>query len=86
MIEQTYTSTPERQLMRAACAREDRAHKQLRSRVATTGRNTLKREFARDDDPCVDLSGGEVEPGTVKRLCGLAGSSKLAAPEWRVKE
>ena len=46
VVEQTYSSAPERQLMRTACSREERAHTQQRSRVATTGRNTLKREGA----------------------------------------
>jgi hypothetical protein len=45
VVEQTYTSAPEHQLMRAACTRENRAHTQKRSRLATTGRNTLKRSF-----------------------------------------
>ena len=30
LVQQTYTSAPERQLMRAACSREDRAHTQVR--------------------------------------------------------
>lgn len=33
--------------MRAAVSREDRSHAKPRSRVAATGRNTLKREFSK---------------------------------------
>ena len=56
VIEQSYNSGPERQLMCAVCSCEDRAHTQLRSRVATTGCNTLKRTF----DRCVDGASGHV--------------------------
>ena len=36
IINQSYNSTPERQLMRAACSPEDRGHTQKRSKLATT--------------------------------------------------
>ena len=82
VIEQSYNSAPERQLMRAACNREDRAHTQQRSRLATTGRNTLKREFKKLNDPRIAL-GSENEPDAIKRLCSAARTNRLGAPEWR---
>jgi hypothetical protein len=45
VIEQGYSSAPPRQLMRWSVSRQERAQTQQRSRVATTGRNTLKRQF-----------------------------------------
>ena len=59
VVAQTYTSAPERQLMRAACAREDRAHTQPRSRLALTGRNTLKRSFDKVEAVAMPSLGGE---------------------------
>jgi hypothetical protein len=82
VVEQSYNSAPERQLMRAACNREDRAHTQQRSRLATTGRNTLKREFKKLNDPRIAL-GSENEPDAIKRLCSAARTNRLGAPEWR---
>ena len=82
VIEQAYGSAPERQLMSAACRREDRAHAQQRSRVAATGRKTLSRTFTKLDDPRVAL-GDVLEPETVKKLCVKAGSLELGAASWR---
>ena len=82
-VEQSYNSAPERQLMRAA-SREDRAHTQVRSRAATTGRNTLKRTFAKAEEEALATLGGAMEPEYVKKLCAAAGTGKLAGDEWRV--
>ena len=72
VITQSYNSTPERQLMRQSCKREDRAHKRTRSRLATTGRNTLARVVpkAENDDPQgIKRPRGDVLAAeTVKRL------------------
>jgi len=72
VITQSYNSTPERQLMRQACKREDRGHKRPRSRLATTGRKTLARVVPKseDDDPQgIKRPRGDVlAVGTVKRL------------------
>ena len=84
VVEQSYNSAPERQLMRAACSREDRAHTQVRSRAATTGRNTLKRTFAKAEEEALATLGGAMEPEYVKKLCAAAGTGKLAGDEWRV--
>ena len=83
-VSQTYTSAPERQLMRAACSREDRAHTQLRSRVATTGRHTLSRTGAKiGAAPAVSL-GGELGSDFVKKMCEAAGSGDRKSALWRV--
>ena len=78
LVEQTYTSAPERQLMRAACAREDRAHTQQRSRVVATGRNTLKRQYDKVNAPEKPSLGGRLELGWVKKQC-VAGASGARA-------
>ena len=83
VVEQTYSSAPERQLMRAACSREERAHTQQRSRVATTGRNTLKREFAKVDAPAKLQLGGALEPAFVKKMAVAARAGDRASALWR---
>ena len=83
VIEQTYTSAPERQLMRASCSREDRAHTQKRSRVATTGRNTLKRSGAKVDAPTPVSLGGELTSEFVKRMCVAAAEGDRQSVLWR---
>ena len=83
VVQQTYSSAPERQLMRAACSREERAHTQQRSRVAATGRNTLKREFAKvDAAPTLQL-GGELEPAFVKKMAVAARAGDRGSALWR---
>ena len=68
-VVQGYNSAPERQLMRAACFREERAHTQKRSRVATTGRNTLARSVPKAELAELPALGDVLEPECVKRLC-----------------
>ena len=68
-VVQGYGSPPERQLMRAACFREERAHTQKRSRVATTGRNTLARSLPKAEMAALPALGDALEPERVKRLC-----------------
>ena len=67
--------------MRAACSREDREHAQLRSRVATTGRNTLKRTFDKLDAELLPQLGGALEPEFIKKMCIAAGAGESA--DWR---
>lgn len=83
VVSQTYESAPERQLMRAACSREDRAHTQSRSRVATTGRNTLKRSFAKVDLASMPRLGGDLEHNFVKTMCVAAGKRDRQSAAWR---
>ena len=83
VVEQTYSSAPERQLMRAACSREERAHTQQRSRVATTGRNTLKREFDIVDAPAKLQLGGAPQPAFVKKMAVAARAGDRASALWR---
>ena len=83
VVEQTYSSAPERQLMRAACSREERAHTQQRSRVATTGRNTLKREFDIVDAPAKLQLGGALQPAFVKKMAVAARAGDRASALWR---
>ena len=82
-VEQTYTSTPERQLLRAAVAREERAHTQQRSRMATTGRNTLKRQWDKVDAAAMPSLGGDLKPDFVKKMCVAAGNADRASDLWR---
>jgi len=77
-----------------ACSREDRAHTQLRSRVATTGRNTLKRMFDKLDVELLPQLGGAFEPkfiihqedvhsggrGLERRLAGLTAREARVGP------
>ena len=56
-------------MMRAACFREERAHTQKRSRVATTGRNTLARSLPKAEMAALPALGDALEPERVKRLC-----------------
>lgn len=83
VIEQTYTSAPERQLLRAAVSREERAHTQQRSRVATTGRKTLKREGVKFDAAAEVKLGGEVECSFVKKMCVAAAEGNRTSVLWR---
>ena len=83
VIEQTYTSAPERQLMRASCSREDRAHTQKRSRLAATGRNTLKRQYDKVDAAAMPSLGGDLEMGFVKKMCVAAADADRASALWR---
>lgn len=66
---QGYSSAPERQLMRASCFREERAHTQKRSCVATTGRNTLARSMPKAELAELPALGDALDPECVKRLC-----------------
>ena len=68
-VVQSYNSAPELQLMRASCFREERAHTQKRSRVATTGRNTLARTLPKAEMTELPALGAVMEPERVKRLC-----------------
>jgi hypothetical protein len=83
VVQQTYTSSPERQLMRAACSREDRAHTQQRSRIAATGRNTLKRQGDKLDAASPVSLGGGVELGAVKKMCVAAATGSRTSALWR---
>ena len=67
--------------MRAACSREDRAHTQVRSRVATTGRNTLKRSFDKLDQELMPELGNVLEPEFIKKMCLAAEAGEAA--NWR---
>ena len=62
-------------MMRAACAREDRAHTQKRSRVALTGRNTLKRQFEKEDAAALPKLGGGVDGTFMKKMCVAAAAT-----------
>jgi len=70
-VVQGYSSAPERQLMRASCFREDRAHTQKRSRMATTGRNTLARSMPKAELAELPALDDVLEPERVKSLCGM---------------
>ena len=83
VVSQTYTSAPEYQLMRASCAREDRAHSQKRSRVATTGRATLVRSGAKLEAMEKPSMGGELQPEFVKKMCIAAHDKDRKSVLWR---
>ena len=83
VVEQTYDSTPERQLMRASCAREERAHTQERSRVATTGRNTLKRQWGKAEEAVAPSLGGGLDNEFVKKMCVAARADDKKSALWR---
>ena len=68
-VVQSYGSAPEKQLMRASCFREDRAHAQKRSRVATTGRKTLARSVPKAEEAALPELGDVMQPERMKRLC-----------------
>jgi len=70
-VVQGYGSAPERQLMRASCFREDRTHTQKRSRVVTTGRNTLARSTPKAELAELPAMGDALETECVKRLCRI---------------
>ena len=57
----------ERQLMRAVCSREERAHNQQRSCVAAFGR-----EFSKLEERQLPTLGNTLEPEYVKKLCAAA--------------
>ena len=86
VVSQTYTSAPERQLMRAACSREERVHTQQRSRLATTGRNTLKRTFDKVEAAEQPALGGGVSVSSsgVKKLCVAASKHDRQHACWRM--
>ena len=84
VIEQTYSSAPERQLMRAACAREDRAHTQQRSRVATTGRNTLVRTGLKADPAAKVALGGNLSLDFVRKMGTAARTDDRLSEAWRL--
>ena len=70
--------------MRAAVSREDRAHTQERSRVATTGRNTLKREFSKLEAELLPKLGDSLEPEFIKRLATAARTGERTTEAWRL--
>ena len=85
VITQSYDSAPERQLMRAARSREDRAHANSRSRVASTGRNTLARSFSKlEAELLPTLAGNALEPEFVSKLAAAARTGERATKAWRV--
>ena len=55
--------------MKASCIREDCAHAQKRSRVATTGRSTLARSMPKAELAALPELGDVMQPERVKRLC-----------------
>ena len=67
----------------SAPAGEERAHTQQRSRVATTGHNTLKREFAKIDAPAELQVGGALEPSFVKNMGVAARAGDRGSALWR---
>ena len=83
VVSQTYSSAPEHQLMRGACSREERAHTQQRSRVAATGRNTLKRSGDKMNAPTPVSLGGELTTNFVKRMCVAAAEGDRQSVLWR---
>ena len=69
VITQSYNSNPEKQLMRAVCSFEDRIHESKRSRVSTTGRNTLARTIPKAQQAELPALGDALEPSRIKRMC-----------------
>jgi hypothetical protein len=69
VITQSYNSTPEKQLMRGACSFENRIHANKRSRLATTGRNTLARTIPKVEQADLPALGDVLEPASFKRMC-----------------
>mmetsp|Transcript_43116 Transcript_43116/g.126779 ORF Transcript_43116/g.126779 Transcript_43116/m.126779 type:complete len:150 (+) Transcript_43116:81-530(+) len=67
----------------SAPAGEERAHTQQRSRVATTGRNTLKREFDIVDAPAKLQLGGALQPAFVKKMAVAARAGDRGSALWR---
>ena len=61
--------------MRAACFREDRAHTQVTSRVALTGRKTLSRVFTKAEAEALP-SLGEVTDTRIQVWCDEAKSAQ----------
>ena len=70
-------------MMRAACAREERAHTQQRSHVAATGRNTLKRQYSKVEEAAMPSLGGELKTEFVKKMCVAASEMDRGSALWR---
>ena len=69
VITQSYSATPEKMLMRGACAAEISTHADKRSRLATTGRNTLARTIPKAQEAELPALGNVLELEHVKRMC-----------------
>lgn len=69
IITQSYNATPEKMLMRGACSAEISAHADQRSRLASTGRNTLARTIPKAQAAALPELGEVLEIERMKRMC-----------------
>ena len=65
--------------------RQERAHTQVRSRVAATGRNTLAREFSKlEEEALPEVGRDALSPEFVKKLAAAARTGERATAAWSI--